>query len=110
MIGISNTLPVEQEHEDIYDLSANGYVSPVNVEPAEEDLFHRTKRQANKFRYPPETTRHPQTFFGAVGGGTISNRDNWSGNIANSAGANGYRFLSPPDWNAGVGYTYKFRG
>ncbi|CAF5218057.1 unnamed protein product, partial [Rotaria magnacalcarata] len=50
------------------------------------------------------------TFFGAVGGGTISNRDNWSGNIANSAGANGYRFLSPPDWNAGVGYTYKFRG
>lgn len=51
VIGVSSALPVGQEHGDINDLSANGYVPADGYVPAEntelneEDLSDRNKRQ-----------------------------------------------------------------
>ncbi|CAF1342676.1 unnamed protein product [Rotaria sordida] len=86
MIGISSALPVGQEHDDTYNLSSNDYIPAENLELTEED-FHRTKRQADQFKYHNKINSDPQTFFNAAGGGNFHNRHNWDGNIAVSAGA-----------------------
>ncbi|CAF4452196.1 unnamed protein product, partial [Rotaria sp. Silwood2] len=74
-------------------------------------------------------------FRPSTGGGNFHNRHNWGANVAVSAGAKvwesanqrhsvgihgsydqgagsyqGYRYQSPPQWNAGVSYVYKFPG
>ncbi|CAF1412773.1 unnamed protein product [Rotaria sordida] len=86
MIGISSALPIGQEHDDTYDLSSNDYIPAENLELTEED-FHRSKRQADHFKYHNKINSDPQTFFNAAGGGNFHNRHNWDGNIAVSAGA-----------------------